>query len=225
MQQTNRTLWEEVITPLSSKSISIQINVAKFIKPLLRSRSTSGAVDTDYVSNIRTVTKFATETVQSNVPYKVFAFKLLCLSNIGFCLKLGLLETAGPITDISLSKGPNRIGVFPLHLRTETGWVSETVCFLFRIAWFLDFVHRPAFYVNTREHSVSEPWSVSVLRWRGKTPTLLGPSERASLPSRNGNSNCMKYRPIEIIRAEVATSPLYRFPSYVGSLRKRRSSD
>jgi hypothetical protein len=29
----------------------------------------------------------------------------------------------------ALSKGPNRVGVFP-HLRTETDPVSETLCFL-----------------------------------------------------------------------------------------------
>jgi hypothetical protein len=35
--------------------------------------------------------------------------------------------------------------------------------------------------LETRKHDVSETGSVSVLRWRGKTPTQLGPLERANL--------------------------------------------
>jgi hypothetical protein len=36
---------------------------------------------------------------------------------------------------LALSKGPNRVGVSPPHLRTETDPVSETMCFLaFRIS-------------------------------------------------------------------------------------------
>jgi hypothetical protein len=37
------------------------------------------------------------------------------------------------VIEVALSKGPNRVGVFP-HLRTETDPVSETLCFslLFR---------------------------------------------------------------------------------------------
>jgi hypothetical protein len=35
---------------------------------------------------------------------------------------------------LALSKGPNRVCVFPSHLRTDTDPVSETLCFLtFRI--------------------------------------------------------------------------------------------
>jgi hypothetical protein len=40
--------------------------------------------------------------------------------------QLGPLERA----NLSLSKGPKRVGVFPPHLRTETDPVSETLCFL-----------------------------------------------------------------------------------------------
>jgi hypothetical protein len=36
------------------------------------------------------------------------------------------------VTELALSKGPNRIGVFP-HLRTETDPVSEMLCFFFVI--------------------------------------------------------------------------------------------
>jgi hypothetical protein len=33
---------------------------------------------------------------------------------------------------LAVFKGPNTVGVFPTHLRTETGAVSETSCFLVR---------------------------------------------------------------------------------------------
>jgi hypothetical protein len=51
-------------------------------------------------------------------------------------------------------------------------------CIKLRITRFLDFVERPVFKRN-REHNVSETESVSVFRVKGKTPTLLGPLERA----------------------------------------------
>jgi hypothetical protein len=35
--------------------------------------------------------------------------------------------------------------------------------------------------LNTRNHNVSETGSVSIDRWEGETPTLLGPIERANL--------------------------------------------
>jgi hypothetical protein len=43
---------------------------------------------------------------------------------------LGPLERANLKQSLALSKGPNRVGVFPPHLRTETDPVSETLCFL-----------------------------------------------------------------------------------------------
>jgi hypothetical protein len=44
----------------------------------------------------------------------------------------------------------------------------------------LDFIHRLVYM--TKNHSVSETGSVSVLRWMGQgRPTQLGPLERASL--------------------------------------------
>jgi hypothetical protein len=48
------------------------------------------------------------------------------------------------------------------------------------ISGFLDFIHRPVFQ---RTHDVSESGSVFVLRCKkgGKTPTQLGPLERANL--------------------------------------------
>jgi hypothetical protein len=35
--------------------------------------------------------------------------------------------------------------------------------------------------LETRKHNISETGSVSVLMWGGKSPTLLGPLERAIL--------------------------------------------
>jgi hypothetical protein len=50
------------------------------------------------------------------------------------------METAGSTgmfveTELALSKGPNRVGVFPPHLRMETDPVSETLCFLVTGRW------------------------------------------------------------------------------------------
>jgi hypothetical protein len=53
-------------------------------------------------------------------------------------------------------------------------------CITHRDIGFSDFVHRPDFSQIMKKHNVSETGSVSVLRW-GKTPTLLGPLERANL--------------------------------------------
>jgi hypothetical protein len=42
-------------------------------------------------------------------------------------------EGGGPMVEVTLSKGPNKVAVSP-HLRTETDPVSETLCFpVFRI--------------------------------------------------------------------------------------------
>jgi hypothetical protein len=43
---------------------------------------------------------------------------------------LGLLERANLWLRLALSKGPNIVGVFPPHLKTEIDPVYETLCFL-----------------------------------------------------------------------------------------------
>jgi hypothetical protein len=35
-----------------------------------------------------------------------------------------------PVIEVSSSKGPNRVGVFHSHLKTETDPISKTLCFL-----------------------------------------------------------------------------------------------
>jgi hypothetical protein len=54
---------------------------------------------------------------------------------------------------------------------------------LYRAIWLLlDSTHRLVCGSFTKDHNVSETWSVSVLRWMGQDrPTQLGPSERAGL--------------------------------------------
>jgi hypothetical protein len=44
--------------------------------------------------------------------------------------KLDLFLPSGEGLTLALSKGPNRIGVFPPHLTMERDPVSETLCFL-----------------------------------------------------------------------------------------------
>jgi hypothetical protein len=43
----------------------------------------------------------------------------------------GILKTRKHNVSETLSKRPNRVGVFPPHLRMETDPASETLCFLF----------------------------------------------------------------------------------------------
>jgi hypothetical protein len=48
----------------------------------------------------------------------------------GFCPSSGILGTRNNnCLRLALSKGPNKVGVFPPHLRTETDPVSETLRF------------------------------------------------------------------------------------------------
>jgi hypothetical protein len=42
-------------------------------------------------------------------------------------------------------------------------------------------LHPSSGILETRKHNVSETGSVSILKWGGKTPTQLGPLERANL--------------------------------------------
>jgi hypothetical protein len=58
-----------------------------------------------------------------------------------------------------LSKGPNRVGVFP-HLRTETDPVSETLCFslVFRKIRTMDKVQKPN--ISVCYTPSSEPYSI-----------------------------------------------------------------
>jgi hypothetical protein len=53
---------------------------------------------------------------------------------------------------------------------------------LLKITGSLDFIHRPVLYkLETRKHDVSETVFPSSDEGCGKTPTLLGPLERANL--------------------------------------------
>jgi hypothetical protein len=54
----------------------------------------------------------------------------------GLCPSSGILEARMEWPRLTLSKGPNRVGVLAPHLRTETNPVSKTSCFtefIFRI--------------------------------------------------------------------------------------------
>jgi hypothetical protein len=46
--------------------------------------------------------------------------------------------------------------------------------------------------LETTIQNVSETWSVSVLRWGGKTPTQFGTLERANLDHWNGNRSSFR---------------------------------
>jgi hypothetical protein len=55
--------------------------------------------------------------------------------------------------------------------------------------------------LNTRKHNVSETGSVSVLRWRGDTPTLLRPLEKTN------HNHLALYLPKEPNRVGVSSPP------------------
>jgi hypothetical protein len=70
--------------------------------------------------------------------YKYLSAFWELLGSFGLCPSFrwvgGIYSVGSLMKRLSLSKGPNRVGISPPHLRTETDPVSETLCSLvFRI--------------------------------------------------------------------------------------------
>jgi hypothetical protein len=93
-------------------------------------------------------------------------------------------------------------GLHSAKLVVKAECYENTTLYFIQRYWVFGLCPSSGFFLNNNEkHNVSETGSVSVLRW-GKTPTLLGPLERANL------NHCQSENPISLCVIHHCQNPV-----------------